>query len=78
MLGYQALIVEARMEYEGGGWLGYHHCFRQTAAASPDIPGAKIEPTLWNKAKAADGQWVVIPLITDLGRAGATPGTRAS
>ena len=50
MLGYQALIVEARMEYEGDGWLGYDRRFRQTAAASPDTPWAKIEPTLWNKA----------------------------
>ena len=33
MLGYQALIVEARMEYEGDGWLGYDRRFRQTAAA---------------------------------------------
>ena len=37
MLGYQTLIVEARMEYEGDGWLGYDRRFRQTAAATPDI-----------------------------------------
>ena len=52
MLGYQTLIVEARMEYEGDGWLGYDRRFRQTAAATPDITWAKIEPTLWNKAFA--------------------------
>ncbi len=23
LLGYQALILEARMEYDGDGWLGY-------------------------------------------------------
>ena len=52
MLGYQALIVEARMEYEGDRWLGYDRHFRQTAAASLDTPWAKIESTLWNKAFA--------------------------
>ena len=40
------------MEYEGDGWLGYDRRFRQTAAATPDITWAKIEPTLWNKAFA--------------------------
>ena len=33
MLGYLALIVEARMEYDGDGWLGYDRRFRQNAAA---------------------------------------------
>ena len=36
MLGYLILIIEARMEYEGDGWLGYDHWFRQDAAALPD------------------------------------------
>ena len=36
--GYQTLIVEARIEYKGDGWLGYDRHFRQTAAASPDTP----------------------------------------
>ena len=39
MLGYQALIVEVCMEYEGDSWLGYDRQFRQTVAASP---GAKV------------------------------------
>ena len=38
MLGYQPLIVEVCMEYEGDSWLGYDRQFRQTVAASP---GAK-------------------------------------
>ena len=51
MLGYLALIIEARMEYKGeDGWLGYDHRFRQNAAASPDTTGARIDPTLWNMA----------------------------
>ena len=56
LLGYQTLIVEARMEYEGDGWLGYDRRFRQTAAASPDMSWAKIEPTLWNKAFAGQAR----------------------
>ena len=50
MLGYLALIIEARMEYEGDGWLGYDRWFRQNAAASPDAIWARIDPTLWNMA----------------------------
>lgn len=50
MLGYLALIIEARMEYEGDGWLGYDRRFRQNAAASPDATWARIDPTLWNMA----------------------------
>ena len=56
MLGYQTLIVEARMEYEGDGWLGYDRCFRQNAAASSDICWSKIDPTLWNKAFAGQAK----------------------
>ena len=52
MLGYQVLIIEARMEYEGDGWLGYDRRFRQRAAASPEAVWARIEPTLWNIAFA--------------------------
>ena len=46
MLGYQAFIVDAHTEYEGDGWQGYDHWFRQTAAAVPDTPWAKIKLTL--------------------------------
>ena len=50
LLGYQAIIVEACMEYEGETWLGYDRRFRQMAAATPDTPWAKIDATLWNMA----------------------------
>ena len=50
MLGYQALIMEACMEYEGDSWLGYDRRFRQTVSASPGATWAKIDPTLWNMA----------------------------
>ena len=50
LLGYQALIVEACMEYNCEAWLGYDRRFQQDAAASPTTVWAKIDPTLWNKA----------------------------
>ena len=50
LLGYQALIVEARMEYDSETWLGYDRRFRQTVAATPDAVWARIDPTLWNMA----------------------------
>jgi hypothetical protein len=50
LLGYQAVIVEACLEYGNDSWLGYDRRFRQMAAASPDTVWAKIDPTLWNMA----------------------------
>ena len=50
LLGYQALIVEACMEYNSEAWLSYDRRFRQNAAATPGTVWAKIDPTLWNKA----------------------------
>ena len=35
LMGYQALIIEACMEYGSEAWLGYNRRFRQMAAASP-------------------------------------------
>jgi len=34
LLGYQAVIMDARMRYEGTGWLNYDRRFRQSAAAN--------------------------------------------
>ena len=56
LLGYQGLILEARMEYAGDGWLGYDRRFRQRAAANPDAVWARIDPTLWNIAFAGQGR----------------------
>ena len=50
LMRYQALIVEACMEYGSDSLLGYDRRFCQTAAASPDMVWAKIDPTLWNMA----------------------------
>ena len=35
LLGYQTMIVEASLEYQGDGWLGYDWRFRQRAVANP-------------------------------------------
>ena len=32
---YQAVIVDARMQYQGRGWLNYDRRFHQMAAADP-------------------------------------------
>ena len=68
LLGYQVLIVEARMEHEGDRWLGYDCRFRQMAAAVPTTTWAKIEPTLWNMAFAGKARSVrcTVQLIYNL------------
>ena len=53
LLGYQTLIIEAYLEYEGDGWMGYDRRFRQRAPANPGQPWACIDTTLWNLAFAA-------------------------
>ena len=52
LLGYQTLIIEASLEYQGDGWLGYDRRFRQRAAANPALVWANIDTTLWNLAFA--------------------------
>ncbi len=48
LLGYQALVLEARMEQNGDSSLGYHRRFRRRAAVDPTAVWAKINPTSWN------------------------------
>ena len=50
LMGYQALILEANMEYEGGTWMGYDRRFRLSVAGQEDAVWARIDPTLWNMA----------------------------
>ena len=50
LLGYQALIIQAKMENEGDAWLGYDRRFRQIAASKPELIWAQLDPTLWNLA----------------------------
>ena len=56
LLGYQALIMEAKMECTGDEWLGYDRRFLQRAAADPNMVWARIDPTLWNIAFAGQGR----------------------
>ena len=39
MLGYQAVIIDDRMWYEGRGWLNYDRHFCKSAAADPQGSG---------------------------------------
>ena len=48
LLGYQILIIEASLEYQGDGWMGYDRQFRQRVAANPALAWANIDTTLWN------------------------------
>ena len=50
LLGYQTLIVEASLEYQGDSWVGYDRRFRQRAATNPSLLWANTDPTLWNLA----------------------------
>ncbi len=46
-VGYQNLVIEASMEYQGDTWMGYDRRFRQGV---PDTVWSKIDPILWNIA----------------------------
>ena len=48
LLGYQAVILDARMRYEGQGWLNYDRRFRQAAAADPTKKWSPIDGDLWH------------------------------
>jgi len=37
VLAYQIIILEASLEFEGNGWLGYNRRFHQNAAADPNV-----------------------------------------
>lgn len=52
LLSYQTLIIEASLEYQGDGWMGYDRRFRQRAATTPSLAWANTDPTLWNMAFA--------------------------
>ena len=47
LLVYQALIIEASLEYQGDSWMGYDQWFRQKAAS---LVQANTYPILWNLA----------------------------
>ena len=52
LIGYQTLIIEASLEYQGDSWIGYDRRFRQRAATNPNLVWANTDSTLWNLAFA--------------------------
>ena len=56
LYGYQALMIDAYMEYKGDCRMGYDQRFRQTTASQPDRSWASIDLTLWNLAFAGQAK----------------------
>ena len=52
LLGYQRLIIESQIEYQGDTWMGYDHRFCQRAVTNPHISWSTIDTILWNLAFA--------------------------
>ena len=50
LLGYQALIIQASIEYQGDWWLEYDRTFRLRAATQKGTTWSVIDNTLWNLA----------------------------
>ena len=50
LLGYQSLIIDASIQYDGDGWVGYDRWFRLNAAANSNKTWATLDATLWNRA----------------------------
>ena len=55
-MGYQALIIDAYLEYKSNCWMGYDRRFQQIAASDPGRSWASIDPTLWNLAFAGQAK----------------------
>ena len=56
LLGYQSLIIDASIQYEGDSWVGYDRRFRLSAAANLTKAWASLDPTLWNLAFAGNAR----------------------
>ena len=50
LLAYQALIIQAQLEYQGESWLGYNRTFRLRVISQPDLKWSCVDPTLWSLA----------------------------
>ena len=50
LIAYQTIIIEAHLEYEGDGWIGYDRHFQQRIVASSSGAWSRIDPTLWSMA----------------------------
>lgn len=56
LMGYQALIIQAHLEFQEDNWLGYDRTFRLRAASEGNQQWALIDTTLWNLAFAGKGR----------------------
>ena len=56
LLGYQSLIIDSSIQYEGDSWIGYDRRFRLSAAANSTKIWASLDPTLWNLAFAGSAR----------------------
>ena len=56
LLAYQALIIQAQVEYQGDSWLGYDRTFRLRAMSQPNLKWSSIGPTLWSLAFSGKGK----------------------
>ena len=56
MLAYQALIIQAQMEYQGDSWLSYDRTFRLRAASKRNLDWSAVDPTLWSLAFSGKGK----------------------
>ena len=54
LLGYQSLIIDASIQYEGDNWIGYDRRFHLSVAANSTKIRASLDPTLWNLAFAGN------------------------
>ena len=50
LLGYQSLIIDDSIQYDGDGCIGYDRRFRLNAAANSTKSWASLDTTLWNLA----------------------------
>ena len=56
LLAYQALIIQAQLEYQGDSWLGYDRTFRLRAISQPDLKWSCVDPTFWSLAFSSKGK----------------------
>ena len=50
LLGYQSLIIDASIQYEGDSGIGYDRRFSLSAVANSTKIWSSLDPTLWNLA----------------------------
>lgn len=48
LLGYQNLLMQAHMQFEGDSWMEYDRFFRQNTATGSSTTWVRINNTFWN------------------------------